>query len=229
MSERTHTTDREAKAQGRTASMPVSEESDHVIVPVNLSNKDGHPSAERGEGSAWTKENASPSRTCPTQRGTSVSQGLAGVRKVARERKREKFTALLHYLTIDLLRASFYTLKRHAAPGMDGVTWQTSENGMEERLADLHRRVHRGAYRAQPARRVYIPKSAGGQRPLGIAALEDKIVQQAVVTLLNQIYEEDFVGFSYGFRPGRSPHHALDALSVALTRKRMNYVRAYTK
>jgi RNA-directed DNA polymerase len=227
MSERTTTTDREAKAPGRTASMPVSEESDHVIVPVNLSNKDGLPSAERGEGSAWTKENASPSRTCPTQRGTGVSQGLAGVRKVARERKREKFTALLHHLTIDLLRDSFYTLKRHAAPGVDGVTWQTYENGMEERLADLHRRVHRGAYRAQPARRVYIPKSDGGQRPLGIAALEDKIVQQAVVTLLNQIYEEDFVGFSYGFRPGRSPHHALDALSVALTRKRVNYVLEY--
>jgi RNA-directed DNA polymerase len=227
MSERPNTTDREAKAQGRTASMPVSEESDHVIVPVNLSNKDGLPSAERGEGSAWTKENASPSRTCPTQRGTGVSQGLAGVRKVARERKREKFTALLHHLTIDLLRDSFSTLKRHAAPGVDGVTWQTYEPGMEERLADLHRRVHRGAYRAQPARRVYIPKSDGGQRPLGIAALEDKIVQQAVVTLLNQIYEEDFVGFSYGFRPGRSPHHALDALSVGLTRKRVNYVLEY--
>jgi RNA-directed DNA polymerase len=221
------TTDREAKAQGRTASMPVSEESDHVIVPVNLSNKDGLPSAERGEGSAWTKENASPSRTCPTQRGTGVSQGLAGVRKVARERKREKFTALLHHLTIDLLRDSFSTLKRHAAPGVDGVTWQTYETGLEERLASLHRRVHRGTYRAQPARRVYIPKSDGGQRPLGIAALEDKIVQQAVVTLLNQIYEEAFVGFSYGFRPGRSPHQALDALSVALTRKRVNYVLEY--
>ena len=227
MSERITTTDREAKAQGRTASMPVSEESDHVIVPVNLSNKDGLPSAERGEGSAWTKENASPSRTCPTQRGTGVSQGLAGVRKVARERKRETFTALLHHLTIDLLRDSFSTLKRHAAPGVDGVTWQTYESGLEERLATLHRRVHRGTYRAQPARRVYSPKSDGGQRPLGIAALEDKIVQQAVVTLLNQIYEEDFVGFSYGFRPGRSPHQALDALSVALTRKRVNYVLEY--
>ena len=227
MSERTTTTDREAKAQGRTASMPVSEASDNVIVPVNLSNKDGHPLAERGEGRAWTKENASPSPTCPTPRGTGVSQGLAGVRKVARARKREKFTALLHHLTIDRLRDSFSTLKRHAAPGVDGVTWQTYETGMEERLADLHRRVHRGAYRAQPTRRVYIPKSDGGQRPLGIAALEDKIVQQAVVTLLNQIYEENFVGFSYGFRPGRSPHHALDALSVALTRKRVNDVLEY--
>jgi RNA-directed DNA polymerase len=224
MSEHSKRTDREAKAHRRTASMHVSEESDHVIVPRNPSNKDGPPSAERGEGSAWTEENASPSRTCPTQRGTGVSQGLAGVRKAARERKREKFTALLHHLTVDLLRDSFYARQRHAAPGVDGVTWQAYEPGLEERLADLHRRVHRGAYRAQPARRVYIPKTDGQQRPLGVAALEDKIVQEAVVTILNQIYEEDFRGFSYGFRPGRSPHHALDALSVALTRKRVNYV-----
>jgi RNA-directed DNA polymerase len=144
MSERITTTDREAKAQGRTASMPVSEESDPVSVPVTLSNKDGLPSAERGEGRAWTKENASPSRTCPTQRGPGVSQGLAGVRKVARARKRETCTALLHHLTIDLLRDSFAALKRHAAPGVDGVTWQTYETGLEERLATLHRRVHRG-------------------------------------------------------------------------------------
>lgn len=224
MSERQQGTDREAKAQGHTASMFVFEESDHVIVPVNPSNNDGLPSAERGEGSAWTKENASSSHTYPTQRGTGVSQGLAGVRRAAQERKREQFTALLHHLTVDLLRASFYVLKRHAAPGVDGVTWQAYETGLEERLADLHDRVHRGTYRAQPSRRVYIPKPDGRQRPLGIAALEDKIVQQAVVTILNQIYEEDFRGFSYGYRPGRSPHHALDALSVALTRKRVNYV-----
>jgi len=224
MSESLQRTDREAKAQGHTASMHVSEKSDHVIVPVNPSNKNGPPSAERGEGSAWTKENASPSHTCPTQRGTGVSQGLARVRKAARRHKQEKFTALLHHLTVDLLRDSFYALQRHAAPGVDGVTWQAYESGLDDRLADLHSRVHRGAYGAQPARRVYIPKANGRQRPLGIAALEDKIVQQAVVTILNQIYEEDFRGFSYGFRPGRSPHQALDALSVALTRKRVNYV-----
>jgi RNA-directed DNA polymerase len=224
MSERTHKTDREAKAYSRTASMPVSEESDHVIVPVNPSNKDGHPSTERGEGSTWTKENASLFYTCPTQSGTGVSQGLAGVRKAATERKQEKFTALLHHLPVDLLRASFYALQRHAAPGVDRVTWQAYETGLEERLADLQGRVHRGSYQAQPSRRVYIPKADGRQRPLGVAALEDKIVQQAVATILNQIYEEDFRGFSYGFRPGRSPHHALDALSVALTRKRVNYV-----
>jgi RNA-directed DNA polymerase len=160
----------------------------------------------------------------PTQSGTGVSQGLASVRKAARERKQEKFTALLHHLTVDLLRASFYALQRHAAPGVDRVTWRAYQTGLGERLADLHGRVHRGAYRAQPSRRVYIPQTDGRQRPLGVAALEDKIVQQAVATILNQIYEEDFRGFSYGFRPGRSPHHTLDALSVALTRKRVNYV-----
>jgi len=143
--------------------------------------------------------------------------------KQLKERKQEQFTALLH-LKIDSLRDSFYALKRQAAPGVDGVTWKEYENGLEGRLADLHSRVHRGAYRAQPSRRVYIPKADGRRRPLGIAALEDKIVQQAVVTLLNQIYEEDFLGFSYGFRPGRSPQQALDALSVALTRRRVNFV-----
>jgi RNA-directed DNA polymerase len=224
MSERSQRPDREAKAQGRTASRSVSEESDHVIVPMNPSNKGGHPSAERGEGSAWTKENASQSHTCPTQRGRGVSQGLAGVRKAARKHKQEKCTALLHHLTVDLLRDSFYALQRHAAPGVDGMTWQAYETGLDDRLADLQDRVHRGSYRAQPARRVYIPKPDGRQRPLGIAALEDKIVQQAVVTILTQIYEEDFRGFSYGFRPGRRPHQALDALSVALTRKPVNYV-----
>ena len=117
---------------------------------------------------------------------------------------------------MDLLRDSFYALKRQAAPGVDGVTWQEYEIGLGDRLADLHSRVHRGAYQAKPSRRVYIPKADGQQRPLGVAALEDKIVQQAVVTILNQIYEVDFKGFSYGFRPGRDPHQALDALSVGL-------------
>lgn len=217
-------TDREEKAQGQTSSMHTFEESDHAVVPVSPSNK-GEPSpAETGEGSAWTKENAGPSATHPTQSGVRVSQGLAGVRQAAKERKQEKFTALLHHLTIELLRDSFYALKRQAAPGVDGVTWKEYETGLTGRLTDLHSRVHRGHYQAQPARRVYLPKPDGRQRPLGIAALEDKIVQQAVITILNQIYEEDFLGFSYGFRPGRSPHQALDALSVALTRRRVNFV-----
>jgi RNA-directed DNA polymerase len=217
-------TDREAKAPGRTASKHVSEESDHVRVPRTPSNKDHKRSAEREEGSAWTKENVSPSHTYPTQRGRGVSQGLAGVRQAARERKQEKFTALLHHLSLELLRESFYALPRHAAPGVDRVTWQEDETGLEERLADLHRRVHRGTYRAHPSRSVYIPKPDGRQRPLGITALEDNIVHQAVVMILTQIYEGDCRGFSYGFRPGRSPHHALDALSGALTRKRVNDV-----
>ena len=153
-----------------------------------------------------------------------MSQGLAGVRKAAKEHKEMKFTALLHHLTVDLLRGSFYALKRKAAPGVDGMKWQEYETGLEGRLADLYSRVHRGAYRAWPSRRVYIPKSDGRQRPLGVAALEDKIVQQAVVTILKAIYEEGFLGFSYGFRPGRSQHQALDALSYALTQKRVNYV-----
>ncbi len=153
-----------------------------------------------------------------------MSQGLADVRKAARDNKEMKFTALLHHLTVDLLQESFYSLKRKAAPGVDGVTWQEYEVGLEDRLIDLRDRVHRGAYRAQPSRRVYIPKSDGRQRPLGVAALEDKIVQQATVTILNQIYEEDFLGFSYGFRPGRSQHQALDALSYVLLKKKVNYV-----
>ena len=191
---------------------------------MNHSNKDGKPSAESGEGRPLIKENARQSNTFPTQSGKGVSQGLAGVRKAAREHKEMKFTALLHHLTVDLLRESFYSLKRKAAPGVDGVTWQEYEAGLEDRLADLHGRVHRGAYRAQPSRRVYIEKADGRQRPLGVAALEDKIVQHAVVTILNQIYEEDFLGFSYGFRPGRSQHQALDALSYALLKKKVNYV-----
>src|SRR6058998_3275961 len=210
--------------KSHTARAYVFEESHSGIVPMNHSNKDGEPSAESAEGRPLIKENACQPNTYSTQSGKGVSQGLAGVRKAARENKERKFTALLHHLTVDLLRESFYSLKRKAAPGVDGVTWQEYEIGVEDRLIDLHGRVHRGAYRAQPSRRVYIEKADGRQRPLGVAALEDKIVQQAVVTILNAIYEVDFKGFSYGFRPGRSPHQALDALSVGLHRKRVNWV-----
>ena len=170
------------------------------------------------------EENIAQSSMQPTQSGKRMSQGLDGVRKAAKERKQQRFTSLLHHLSVDLLRDSFYALQRKASPGVDGVTWQEYEIGLEDRLIDLHSRVHRGAYRAQPSRRVYIPKADGRQRPLGIAALEDKIVQQALVAILNQIYEIDFKGFSYGFRPGRSPHQALDALAVGLTRKKVNWV-----
>src|SRR6202011_2105194 len=140
-------------------------------------------------GSIPTKENVRQPNTYSTQSGKGVSQGLASVRKAARENKEMKFTALLHHLTIDLLRESFYSLRRKAAPGVDGVTWQEYEDGLEDRLTDLHGRVHRGAYRALPSRRVYIEKEDGRQRPLAVPALEDKLVQQAVVTILNQIYE----------------------------------------
>src|SRR5258708_26994213 len=170
------------------------------------------------------KESIAQRRMRMTQTGKGMSLGLDGVGKAARERKQERFTALLHHLNIDLLRDSFYALKRQASPGVDGVTWQEYETGLDERLIDLHSRVHRGAYRAHPSRRVYIPKADGRQRPLGIAAVEDKIVQQSVVTILNQIYEVDFKGFSYGFRPGRSPHQALDALSVGITRQKVNWM-----
>ncbi len=160
----------------------------------------------------------------PTQSGARMSQGLNGVRERARKNKQERFTALLHHVNIDLLQESFYGLKRKAAPGVDGVTWKEYETGLEDRLKDLHGRVHRGAYRATPSRRIYILKANGKPRPLGIAALEDKIVQSAVVTVLHQIYEEDFRGFSYGFRPGGSQHGALDALYVGIRGKKVNWI-----
>ena len=212
------------EGDSHTARAHIPEESDSGIVPMNHSNQGGKPPAENAEGRPLIKENTHQSGTHPTQSGARVSQGLAGVRKAAREGKERKFTALLHHLTVGLLRASFYALKRKAAPGVDGVTWQEYETGLEGRLVDLHSRVHRGAYRAKPSRRAFIQKSDGRPRPLGVAALEDKVVQQAVATILNQIYEEEFLGFSYGFRPGRSQHQALDALTVALKQKRVNYV-----
>ncbi len=149
--------------------------------------------------------------------------GLDRVRERARQEKKERFTALLHHVDVDLLRAAFFWLKKDAAPGVDGLTWREYEQNLQERLVDLHARVHRGAYRALPSRRKFIPKGTG-LRPLGVAALEDKIVQRAVVEVLNAIYEEDFLGFSYGFRPGRSQHDALDALAVGITRTKVNYI-----
>jgi group II intron reverse transcriptase/maturase len=215
---------RSAKAINRTADVHVPEKSDCGAVPVNQPNKGRQLPVEAGEGRAQARENTDQSRMHPTQSEARMSQGLDGVRKAAREGKQERFTALLHHLSVDLLRDSFYTLQRKASPGVDGVSWQEYEIGLEDRLVDLHSRVHRGTYRAKPSRRVYIPKSDGRQRPIGIATLEDKIVQQATVTILNQIYEVDFKGFSYGFRPGRSPHQALDALSVGIQRKKVNWI-----
>jgi hypothetical protein len=178
---------RSAKAINHNADMYVLEKSHCALVPVNQPNKRANALAEVGEGRAQMKENTAQPSMHPTQSGKRMSQGLDGVRKAARDRRQERFTSLLHHLSVDLLRDSFYALQRKAAPGVDGVTWQEYETGLEDRLVDLHGRVHRGAYRAQPSRRVYIPKADGRQRPLGIAAVEDKIVQQAVVTILNQI------------------------------------------
>jgi RNA-directed DNA polymerase len=215
---------RSAKAINHNADVYVPEKSHCAVVPMNQPNKEAEASAEVGEGRAQMKENIAQFNMQPTQSGKRMSQGLDGVRKAAKERKQERFTSLLHHLNVDLLRDSFYALERKASPGLDGVTWQEYETGLEDPIIDLHSRVHRGTYRAQPSRRVYIPKADGRQRPLGIAAVEDKVVQQAVVTILNQIYEVDFKGFSYGFRPGRSPHQALDALTVGIQRKKVNWI-----
>jgi RNA-directed DNA polymerase len=171
-----------------------------------------------------TKGNAGQQSTHRSQSRVRVTQALDRVRHAARQRKKEQFTALLHHVSVDTLRTAFYALQRKAAPGVDGVTWQDYEADLEPRLEDLHGRVHRGAYRPQPSRRTYIPKADGKQRPLAIAALEDKIVQGATVLVLNAIYEGDFCGFSYGFRPGRGPHDALDALSVAIDRRKVNWI-----
>ena len=212
------------KAMSQESNMHAGGESDGCIVPSKCSNKSGKPLTEGMEGRQSAKENIGQSTAPRTQSRISELSDLLGVRKAARKDKRMRFTALLHQVTIHLLRGSYYALRREAAPGVDGVTWQEYETSLDEKLADLHSRIHRGTYRAQPSKRAYIPKADGRQRPLGIAALEDKIVQQAVVTVLNQIYEEDFLGFSYGFRPGRSQHNALDALWVGIMRKKVNWI-----
>ena len=202
------------------------EKSDSAIVAMKLANKTAVPkaAAELVEPRAGTKGNTGQSHTRRTQGRGSVSQRLDRVRKAAGQMKKEKFTALLHHIDEDLLLESFLALKRHASAGVDKVTWEDYDAQLQDNLQDLHKRVHSGAYRAQPVRRVYIPKADGRQRPLGIAALEDKIVQRATVTVLNAIYEEDFLGFSYGFRPKRGQHDALDALSVAISNTPVNWI-----
>ena len=200
------------------------EKSDPAIVAKKPTNKAGQPASEPAERSAGAKGSADQQSTRRAQDRESVTQALDRVRQVARQRKEEKFTSLFHHLSIPMLRTAFYELKREAAPGVDGLTWQDYETDVDRRVEDLYSRVHRGAYRAQPSRRRYIPKADGRQRPLAVAALEDKIVQRATVAVLNAIYEEDFVGFSYGFRPKRGQHDALDALIVGITSTKVNYV-----
>jgi group II intron reverse transcriptase/maturase len=198
--------------------------SDDCVIPGRVPNKGPQGPAEGSEGRRSIKENtekANPSRIQGREIG---SRGLLGVREAAKRDKELRFTALLHHVTEGLLLDSYYSLKRKAAPGVDGVTWQEYEQGVEARIKDLHGRVQRGAYRAKPSRRMYIEKGDGRQRPLGIAALEDKIVQQAVVTVLNAIYEEDFIGFSYGFRLGKGCHDALDALTAGIVGKKVDWI-----
>lgn len=216
---------RSGKARGRKPDMYACGKSDGCIVPGKLANKDrGNQSAEAVEERRPTKGNTFEEATPRTQSRNRVSTGLERVRKVACEERKARFTALLHHVTPELLRESVMTLKRNAAPGIDGVTWSAYQDNLGDRLLDLHQRVHSGTYRAMASRRVHIRKSDGRMRPLGIAALEDKIVQHAVGRVLSAIYEADFLGFSYGFRPGRGCHDALDALYVALTRKKVNWV-----
>src|ERR1700752_2527677 len=204
--------------------MHASEKSDSVIVAVKSPNNAGPPAAEAVEPRAGAKGNADQQSTHRTQSRKRVTQALRRVRQAARHRKKEPFTALLHHLNVDTLRTAFLALKRKAAPGVDVVTWQDYEADLEPNLEALRREIHRGAYRPQPSRRTYIPKADGRERPLAIAALEDKIVQGATVMVLNAIYEEDFLGFSYGFRPKRGPHDALDALTVAITTRKVNWI-----
>lgn len=199
-------------------------ESYRGIVPTKQPNKSEPSPAEVAEGRPRTEENTSEPNSRRTPCRESGLSGLERVREAARKDRKQKFTALLHHVSIDLLRESYYSLKKKAAPGVDGMTWPKYEEGLEERLKDLHGRIHRQAYRARPSRRTWIDKSDGRKRPLGIASLEDKIVQQAVATVLNQIWEEDFQGFSYGFRPGRGQQNALDALWVGIVRKKVNWI-----
>jgi RNA-directed DNA polymerase len=199
-------------------------QSDRPVVPANPPNNAGVPAAEAGEERGLGKENADSKPRPGRSAGVSVPSALDRVRGVAKQDRDARFTALLHHVDIDRLREAFWALNPKAATGVDGVTWQDYAEDLEANLRDLHARVQRGAYRARPSRRVYIPKADGRQRPLGVAAVEDKVLQRAVVEVLNSIYEEDFLGFSYGFRPGRSPHQALDALAAGILRKRVNWV-----
>ena len=201
------------------------EKSDPGIVARKLPNAAGRVAAEAVEPRAGTKGNANQRSTHRAQDRDRVTQGLARIRQAARQRKEERFTTLLHHVSEAQLREAFYALKRTAAAGVDGLTWRDYEIDLERRLEDLHDRVHRGgAYRPLPSLRDYVSKPDGRRRPLGVAALEDKVVQRAVQEVLSAIYEEDFLGLSYGFRPGRSQHDALDALVVGLTSSKVNWV-----
>jgi RNA-directed DNA polymerase len=197
--------------------------SDSLVVPAKLPNKAASAAAEVVEGRGLA-EGSTASKTRPGHSaGPGAPSALDRVREVARRDKEARFTALLHHVSLDRLRAAYWAIRPQAAPGVDGLRWAAYGQELEANLAGLHQRLHGGRYRAKPSRRTYIPKADGRQRPLGIA-LEDKIAQRAVAEVLNAVYETDFLGFSYGFRPGRNPHHALDALSVGIGQKKVNWV-----
>ena len=200
------------------------EKSDSVVVAGKPTNKAERSVAEPVEPRTGTKGNTDQQSTRRAQDRVSVSQALERVRQAARQKKKERFTALLHHVAPAMLRTAFYALKRDAAPGIDGMTWEAYEADLDRRIEELHARVKSGAYRASPSRRSYIPKEDGSKRPLAVAALEDKIVQRAVSAVLSAIYEEDFLGFSYGFRPKRSQHDALDALIVGISSRKVNFI-----
>ena len=200
------------------------EKSDRPVLPVKPPNKPGEPGAEVVEGRGLPEGNTAGETRPGRGAGQGVSSDLDRVRQVARKDRDVRFTALLHHVTVDRLREAYRAISPDAAAGVDGVTWRDYGQDLDANLRDLHARVHRGAYRARPTRRVFIPKPDGRLRPLGVAALEDKILQRAVVEVLNAVYEQDFLGFSYGFRPGRSQHDALDALATGITRKKVNFV-----
>jgi RNA-directed DNA polymerase len=194
-------------------------------TPTKPSNKASTLAAEVAEGRGLTKENGLQQNTCRTQsREVCVPSALERVRQAAIRNKGERFSALLHHVTAERLRDAFHNIKRNATPGVDGVTWEHYQADLDRNIEDLHARVQRGAYRAKPSRRAYIPKPDGRQRPLGIAALEDKVVQRAVTEVLNAIYETAFLGFSYGFRPGRRAHVALDALAIGIRFKKISWI-----
>src|SRR6266702_1837711 len=200
------------------------EKSGPAIVAVKPTNKAERFASESVEPRGWAEGVAGQHSRYRAQNRASVSQAQERIRQTARQRKKEKFTALLHHISIDHLEEAFFELRRDAAPGVDELTWREYEAELEHKLEDLHARLHRGAYRALPSRRVYLPKPDGRQRPLAVAALEDKIVQRATAAVLNAIYEEDFLGISYGFRPGRGTHDAMDALVVGITSTKVNFI-----
>ncbi|MEB2363795.1 MAG: group II intron reverse transcriptase/maturase [Bryobacterales bacterium] len=216
---------RAGKVDDRNPAMYRYGKSDSSILPTKPSNKAGTLAAEVVEGRGLTRENVHQQNTRRTQsREVCVPSALERVRQAAIRNKGERFSALLHHVTADRLRDAFYNLRRNATPGVDGVRWEHYEADLDRNIEDLHARVQRGAYRAKPSRRAYIPKPDGRQRPLGIAAVEDKVVQRAVTEVLNAIYEADFLGFSYGFRPGRRAHVALDALAVGIRFRKISWI-----